>query len=258
MSSATNSPSRPDFTTRISLEEPSKSNPYIAERRYISGYEVTELWRHCSYMDALYVLLMGELPTPSQRHLLERFMIGMLNPGPRHPAVRAAMLAGVSKTAPEHLLPIGLATGSGEQGGALEVEAAHEFINANLGRPPIETAADFLEQGLPIPGFGKSYGAMEPIWQHLAADLFELMPDHPVMTWCRSFSAALHSHGQGWLLPGVAAAVGLTLGIGSRETLGLFQLAIAPGVMAHGMEQTHKPISSNPLLRDDQYDCIRD
>ena len=68
----------------------------------------------------------------------------------------------------------------------------------------------------------------------------------------------LQQRQQGWLLPGLAAAVGKTLGLGARETLGLFQLAIAPGVMAHGMEQTHQPISSNPLLRDEQYDCPRD
>lgn len=249
---------RPDFTTRICLESPSESNPYIAERRYIAGYDVAELWRNCSYVDALLVLLTGELPSPAQRRLVEVFLIGLLNPGPRHPAVRAAMLAGVSKTAPEHLLPIGLLTGSGSQGGALEVEAAHEFFSKNLDRDPLELADQYLGQQRPIPGFGTSYGEPEPIWQQLANDLLDVMPDHPVLRWCRAFSRVLQQHQQGWLLPGLAAAVGMTLGLGTRETLGLFQLAIAPGVMAQGMEQTHQPISSNPLLRDDQYDCASD
>lgn len=246
---------RPDFTTRICLEQPSHTNPYVAEKRYLAGYDVVELWRNCSYIDALLLLLTGELPAPAQRRLVEVFLIGVLNPGPRHPAVRAAMLAGVSKTAPEHLLPIGLLAGSGNQGGALEVEAAHEYLSANLGREPTEVAGTCLDQRLPMPGFGTGYGEPEPIWQQLAAELLDVMPDHPVLLWCRAFSGVLQQHQQGWLLPGLAAAVGVTLGVGARETLGLFQLAIAPGVMAQGMEQTHKPISSNPLLRDDQYDC---
>jgi citrate synthase len=258
MSSMTEPQSRPDFTTRICLEEPSADNPYVAERRYLSGYDVVELWRNGSYLDALLVLMVGELPTPAQRRLLEVLLIGLLNPGPRHPAVRAAMLAGVSKTAPEHLLPIGLLTGSGSQGGALEAASAHAFISANLERSAAAVAAHCLDQQLPTPGFGASFGAVEPIWQQLAADLLQVMPHHPVLLWCDAFAGILQRHRQGWLLPGLTAAVGLTLGLGSRETLGLFQLAIAPGVMAQGMEQTHKPISSNPLLRDDQYDCVSD
>lgn len=254
MSSVTDPPFHPDFTTGICLEEPSSGNPYIAERRYLAGYDLAELWRNCSYVDALMVLLVGELPTPEQRRLLETFLIGLLNVGPRHTAIRAAMLAGVSKAAPEHLLPIGLLTGSGRQGGALEVADAHEFIRAHLHRDPGEIATECLTAQGSIPGFGTRFGELEPICQQLAADLLALMADHPVPQWCHAFSEVLQSRGEGWLLPGIAAAVGLTLGLGARETLGLFQLAIAPGVMAHGMEQTHKPISSNPLLRDDQYD----
>lgn len=258
MPSVTEPRFRPDFTTRICLEVPSENNPYSTEHRYLAGYDVAELWRNCSYVDALLVLLVGELPTAPQRRLVEVFLIGLLNPGPRHPAVRAAMLAGVSKTAPEHLLPIGLLTGSGLQGGALEVESAHQFISTNLERDPADVAAGCLDQRIPAPGFGTAYGAPEPIWQQLAADLLEVIPDHPVLRWCRSFAGILQDQRQGWLLPGIAAAVGLTLGLGARETLGLYQLAIAPGVMAQGIEQTHKPISSNPLLRDDQYDCAGD
>lgn len=258
MSSATEPQCLPDFTTRICLEQPAPDNPYIAERRYLAGYDVVALWRSCSYLDALLVLMLGELPTVAQRRLVEMMLIGLLNPGPRHPAVRAAMLAGVSKTAPEHLLPLGLLTGSGNQGGALEVAEAHAFIRANLHQDAREVAARCLEQDTLTPGFGSNFGMPEPIWQQLAADLIDVMPDHSVLVWCQALAGALRPYQKGWLLPGIAAAVGLALGLGQRETLGLFQLAIAPGVMAQGMEQTHKPISSNPLLGDHQYDCASD
>lgn len=256
MSSATEARARPDFTTSICLEEPQAHNPYVAERRFIAGYDVAELWRNRPYGDVLLLLLTGELPTPAQRRLLEVLLIGLLNPGPRHPAVRAAMLAGVSKTAPEHLLPIGLLTGSGTRGGALEAERAWAFISTHLAEAPAGFAGKCLVDGSETPGFGSSFGTLEPIWQQLATDLIAVMPEQPALRWCREFAAVLASRQQGWLPPGLVAVAGLALGLSARMTLGLFQLAIAPGVMAHGMEQTHHPISSNPMLGDEQYECV--
>lgn len=255
MSSPTEATTRPDFTTSICLEQPLPDNPYVAERRYISGYNVADLWRNCHYCDGLLLLLTGELPSQPQRRLLEMLLVGLLDPGPRHPAVRAAMLAGVSKSGPEHLLPLGLLTGSGQRGGALEVESAWAFIKSHLQNDPAALAALCLAEAQSTPGFGSSFGAVEPIWQQLAEDLVAVMPEQPVLNWCRDFCRVLHGQNQGWLLPGLIAAVGLTLGLDACKCLGLWQLALAPAVMAHGMEQTHKPISSNALLRDDQYDC---
>lgn len=255
MSSPTEAATKPDFTTTICLEQPLANNPYVAERRYISGYNVADLWRNCHYCDGLHLLLTGELPTQPQRRLLEILLLGLLNPGPRHPAVRAAMLAGVSKTGPEHLLPLGLLTGSGVRGGALEVEQAWAFINSHLHQDAPALAVQCLAEARPTPGFGSSFGVVEPIWQQLAGDLIAVMPEEPVLSWCRDFCSVLHGQNQGWLLPGLVAAVGLMLGLDARKCIGLWQLALAPAVMAHGMEQTHKPISSNALLRDDQYDC---
>ena len=57
----------------------------------------------------------------------------------------------------------------------------------------------------------------------------------------------------GWLKTGIAAAVFCELGIGARESVGLFQLICAPGIFAHGVEQTHKPITAIPMLADEQH-----
>jgi citrate synthase len=243
----------PAFVTRICREQPCPDNPYNAQKRLLHGYDLAELWRQVGFVDALLLLFTGELPQPQQRRFLELLMVGLINPGPRHPAVRAAMLAGVSKTAPEHLLPLGLLTGSGEQGGALEVVACHNYLQSRLEEDPFARACDCLA-GEPAPGFGTRHGGPEPMWQKLGEDLVAVWPESPVMAWCGTFAATLARSGQGWLAPGLVAAAGLALDLGARESLGLYQLLIAPGVVAQGMEQTHRPISSNPLLADSHYE----
>lgn len=245
----------PAFVTSICREEACPDNPYNAQQRLIQGYDLRELWRNSDFVEVLLLLFTGELPSPQQRRLLEILMIGLINPGPRHPAVRAAMLAGVSKTAPEHLLPLGLLTGSGEQGGALAVVASHAYLRSHLAKDPSACAQDCLV-GEQAPGFGTSHGGPEPLWQQLGEDLVAAWPESPVMQWCDLFTATLKQAGQSWLAPGLVAAVGLALELGPRETMGLYQLLIAPGVVAQGMEQTHRPISSNPLLADAHYELF--
>lgn len=245
----------PAFVTRICEEEPCADNPYNARRRRLHGYDLAELWRHRGFADALLLLWTGELPPPAQRRVLEQLLVGLMNPGPRHPAVRAAMLAGVSKTAPEHLLPLGLLTGSGERGGALEVVAGHAYLEQHRTLDAVACARTALA-GEPVPGFGTRHGGPEPVWQQLGQDLVAAWPESQVMTWCGLFAATLAAGGCGWQATGLAAAVGLALGLGARESLGLYQLAIAPGVVAHGMEQTHRPISSNPVLPDAHYQLL--
>lgn len=93
--------------TRIWCEQSLQGNPYIAEQVFCHGYEMCDLLENSRYVDVLYLLIKGELPDKQSSRLLEKLMIGLINPGPRHPATRAAMNAGVGKTLPVHILPIG-------------------------------------------------------------------------------------------------------------------------------------------------------
>ena len=104
--------------TRIWQEEPSPDNPYVAAACRLHGYALTDLVEGRSFVDCLYLLFRGELPTAAEARLLERALIGLINPGPRHPATRAAIAAGVGKTDPGLVLPIALGTLSGSHLGA--------------------------------------------------------------------------------------------------------------------------------------------
>lgn len=247
--------------TAIWEEEPLPGNPYLAAACRCHGYDLLELVQKRGYVEVLYLLFRGELPNPGQARLLEALMIAAINPGPRHPATRAAMNAGVSRSHPGQLLPVALAVLNGNHLGAGEVVAAMRFLLAQAANPPHEVAEKLLRQARPpaagdwhlAPGFGSRFGGRDPLPGELAAYLGELPGAGPALAWGRGFVAALAATNQGWLAPGVAAAVFADLGLPPRAGAGLFQLLSAPGLLAHGLELADKPLTAMPFLDPDHY-----
>ncbi len=238
------------ISTKISQDCPSESNPFLTEQRLLAGYDQLDLAQHSSFVSALFLLFKGELPSKNDEKLLETLFIGLINLGARHSAVRAAMVAGISKTNAEHILPIGLLALGGEKGGANEVALAYNFIKSSYLNKP----KDVISSDITVAGFGRLYDGVDPFSNKLACLICKLRPESPVFAWCTEFNSILSERGNGWLLSGISAAVFIELGIGKREAIGLFQLACSPGVFAHGVEQTHKPITDMPMLEDEQYE----
>ena len=262
-----NTPHKQDFVyagktqTKILLEQPSESNPYICQKKYLYGYDVEELASKKSFTDTLLLLFTGELPSPSHAALLERLMIALMNLGPRHPAVKASMVAGVSKTNAEHLLPIGLSVLGGKDNGAKEVAKAVNFLSENISLAPEDVANKLMEQYANrenegefhiCPGFGNSYGAIDEFTDNIAkvvlTPFVNSKNESDYIQWGLAFIEQLNKQDMGLLKTGLAALVFCQLGISSRASVGLFQLICAPGVFAQGLEQAHKPITAMPML----------
>jgi len=250
-----------NITTKIWEETPDIKNPYIAGSSRCHGYELTELVEKCSYIEMFYLLFRGELPNKPEALLLEKLMVFLINPGPRHPATRAAMNAGVGKTDPEHILPIGLTILGGAHLGAGEIEAAMRFLRKHSRRPATQVADDLLKNSSRpdegdwhiVPGFGSRYGSVDLMPNEMANTLASLDDDWKVLKWGCEFSRSLAAHQMGWLSTGLAAAVFADLGFQPRFGAGLFQLLNAPGLLAHGMEQANKPITAMPFVKDEDY-----
>jgi citrate synthase len=150
-------------STKIYLEQPSDDNPYIASAAFCHGYDVSELMAKRSFTDVFYLMFRGELPTPAEVQILQQLMIALINPGPRHPATRAAMNAGIGKTDPAHILPIGAALLGGEHHGGGAVEEAMRFLRRQQNTDAAICAAAQVESSTPIPGFGAYYGGVDAI-----------------------------------------------------------------------------------------------
>ena len=242
-------------STAICLETPSSDNPFICESRYLSGYDNIALAQHRSLIDVILLLFNLELPDPEQARLLEMLMVGLITPGNRHPATRAAQIAGITKSNPEHILPVALMTGGGDRHGAAEVQRAQIWLGRQLQKQSEgEICEEQQEPDSIPPGFGTQYGGQDKYVMKLAGAMCDAFPWADTLQWARLHAGESDTYGL--LDTGLAAAVFEDLKIGPREGVGLFQLISAPGLVAQGLEQSHKPITHMPLLEDDAYDYV--
>lgn len=246
--------------TKIWQEEPSADNPYIAESCRCHGYDLLELLSKKSYVELQYLLFRGELPTPHQAELLEKLMICMINPGPRHPATRAAMCAGVGKTDVANMLPLALNVMGGRHQGAAEVKECMTFLLESTSADPAVLATEALSSceetdgdRSPTAGFGSRFGGIDLFAEQLACCLKALPAAGRYLFWGHEFAQALKPAGMGWYRTGVAAAALADLGFQPLEAVGIYQLLCAPGILAHGLEMQEKPLTAMPFPTDDNY-----
>ncbi len=247
--------------TRIWQEIPSAHNPYIAESCQCHGYDALELAEKRSFSDVIFLLHAGELPSAQQSRLFETLLVALSNPGPRHPATRAAMNAGVGKTNPAHILPISQSVMSGDHLGGGEVSASMTFLRKNRKNTPEQVVHELISQNERpetgdwhiAPGFGSRFGDIDIISERIATLLMTLPGKGPALDWANEFVKPLHEHNMGWLSTGLAAAVFLDLGFHPRAGAGLFQITSSPGLLAHGLELANKPRTALPFPDDDHY-----
>lgn len=247
--------------TQIWQEQEAATNPYLAASCRCHGYDLFELMQKRSFVDVLHLLFLGELPDHDRSELLQTLMIAFINPGPRHPAGRAAMNAGVSRSNTAHILPIALSVLGGAHLGGEEVGAAMRFFHAHLHRDPAEVAAEVMGTAAPpregdrhpVPGFGSRFGGIDPLQSAIVRQLKALPGCGACLHWGNCLAEELHPQGLGWLSPGVAAAVFVDMGLPPRAGAGFFQLLCAPGLLAHGLEMADKPITAMPFLDEEHY-----
>ena len=247
--------------TRIWQEAASPENPYIAEGCRCHGYDLQDLMAKCSYVEAVYLLFRGELPRIEHAELLQQLMIAMMNPGPRNPATRASMIAGVGKTDTSHLLPIGLMVLGGEHLGSACMEETVRFFRKNQNKDPKVVVKERLQSNPrpaegdwhPLPGFGSHFGGRDHLYQKIADQLIELPGSGKALRWGADIAEILSDHNLGWLSTGLVAATLADLGFHPKQCGGIFQLLCSPGLLAHGLEMANKPLSAMPFPKDEDY-----
>lgn len=241
-------------------EQAEADDPFTAAACYCRGYDVYgDVLGKAAYLEYLYLLFKGERPAPDALAALELLTIALANPGPRDPAVHAAMAAGATGSTSAAVLMAALAVGAGSYGGAREVllfmEAWQErgadraLWCARLSTPLPPVRAQIWPEAGHAPGFD-AYARLcaAPVRQTLE-QLLPYLPDG-CLAWLARERAALEAAAARPLaLTGVAAAALIDLGFTPVEGEMLTLLLRLPGAAAHALEQQRQGFRQFPFFK---------
>ena len=236
--------------SRIWLEEPEPNNAFACRAAYCHGYDVYgEMLGNAGWAEMIYLLFKGEAPSRAHAAALEVLAVALANPGPRDPAVHAAMCAGVGGSPAAAALSAALAVGAGGSGGAREVFRAMKAwsscgkdlaawqnywstpgaseVNAVDGWPAAEHPVGFEPLGV---------STTTPVKQTLCR-LASLDANSNCAWLCANLTSLEQAAGHPLAMVGVAAAALCDLDLLPEEGEMLFLLLRLPGAAAHALEQ---------------------
>ncbi len=254
-----NGKKREKIHTRIWLEEPEPDNPFATRAAYCHGYDVYgEMLGQARWVEMLYLLFRGEAPSGAQTELLEALAVALANPGPRDPAVHAAMCGGIGGSTAASCLIAALAVGAGQLSGGREVFLSMEAWKAcgtdlDAWRRQFAAPADDLGSIWPTPEHPPGYdppgvGTPIPVKQTLSR-LAGLSPESR-LSWLEANRLRLEAAvGLPLAMSGVAAAAFADLGFTAEQGEMLHLLLRLPGAAAHALEQSHNDYRKFPFFK---------
>lgn len=250
--------------TGIWQEVAEPGNRFATQRAYCRGYDVYgDMLGRARWVDMLWLLFCPELPTPGQATLLEALAVALANPGPRDPAVHAAMCSGLGGSPAAASLMAALSVGAGRLGGGQDVHAAMQrwaqVPAAEHGLSPERWLQAWREASTHVganwpdadhlPGFDpNAFGANGLVARALTR--LAAISGTSRLSWLAEKQTALESS-LGWslTLSGVAAAAFCDLELSPAQGEMLFLLLRLPGAAAHALEQQASSYQAFPFFR---------
>jgi succinyl-CoA synthetase alpha subunit len=227
------------WNTAITRVEPNK----VAVR----GYNIAELMGHISFGSAVYLILIGELPSPPVARLMDAILVSSIDHGATPPSALAARTVASTGARLSASVAAGIMSINRHHGGAIEDcarqlkaiadRAARESIS--MEESAARTLAAMRETGERMAGFGHRVHTKDP----RTARLFELAREAGVngvhMQAARAVEKAFTDAKKS--LPinvdGAIGAILADLGMNPAAFNGIFMIARTPGLIAHVIEE---------------------
>lgn len=256
---------QPNANARAARERPVSSSGAAADqwrtaitqiepnKILIRGYPVDEIMGRLSFAEAIYLLLVGELPTPTVGHLLAAVFNSSLDHGVTPPSTLVARNIATTRAPLNASVAGGVLSFGPRHGG--DVESCMRFLDSGLaltraGMTIDQAAAEIVTRGLgrgdTLPGFGHRFHTRDP----RAARLFqmalelELEGDHIRMARAVERALADRPDSQQHPLPinvdGAIAAICGDLGFDYELGNAMFIIARVPGLIAHAHEEARR------------------
>jgi len=238
----------------------------------VRGYPLDEMMGRISFADAVYLLLMGELPTPAIGRMLNAVLVSSIDHGVTPPSTLAARNVAVSGAPLKDCVAAGILAFGPHHGG--DIESCMRFLDAGLalvrGGKSLQEAADTIvdehaQQHLVPPGFGHRFHTRDPRASRLFQMALELELEGEHVRLIRAAERALEARRDHYerALPvnvdGAIAAICADLGFAYELGNAIFLISRLPGLIAHAHEERTR---QQPMRRiepkDHEYDGSRE
>jgi citrate synthase len=216
----------------------------------IRGYAVDEMMGRLGFAEAVYLLLMGELPTPAIGRMLNAVLVSSVDHGVMPPSTLAARNVATTGAPLKDCVAAGILAFGPHHGG--DIESCMRFLDGGLtlmrGGKTVQQAADAIvgacvaERTEP-PGFGHRLHTRDPRATRLFQLAMELELEGEHVRLIRATERAIESHAShfGRPLPvnvdGAIAAISADLGFAYELGNAIFLISRLPGLIAHAHEE---------------------
>jgi citrate synthase len=222
----------------------------------VRGYPIDEMMGRVSFGEAIYLLFVGELPTPAIGRMMEALLVSFIDHGPTPPSTLAARNTATTGATLRGCVAAGV-LGFGRFFGG-DIQTCMEMLDRGLasiraGASLKDTAAEIadgcLSRGELPPGFGHRYHTRDPRAGRLFQMALELELDGEHISLIRAVDLALQRRqsetlNTGVNVDGAIAAVCGDIGLRPEVADGIFIISRVPGLIAHALEERerHPPL----------------
>ncbi len=218
----------------------------------VRGYPVDEIMGRLTFGETIYLLLMGEIPSPSVGSLMEAMLVSFIDHGATPPSTLAARNTATAGATLRACVAAGV-LGFGQFHGG-DIESTMQLLHEGLqlvrgGRSYRDAAAQvlkrYIESGETPPGFGHRYHTRDPRAARLFQMALELEVEAEHIQMIRAIEMVLHDPRSGGRpvpvnIDGAIAALCGDLGIPPAAANAMFIISRVPGIAAHAQEERER------------------
>ena len=232
----------------------------------VRGYPLDEIMGRLTFGEAIYTLLMGEVPSPSIGSLMEAVLVSFIDHGITPPSTLAARNTATTGAPLRACVAAGVLGFGRHHGG--DIEQCMQFLDQGL--ELVRKGASYRHAALeivrrcetanePVPGFGHRFHTRDPRAARLFQMALELEMEGAHIQMIRAVELVMAERPEGKALPvnidGAIAAVCGDIGIPQETANALFIISRVPGIAAQAQEERAR---EHPMRQIDPKDHVYD